>query len=122
MKTALLITTDEKFREIPFENKLEFYYKHIDCDIIEVTHPRMLYKIGDLSNKFIMIVDEEGVLKDNPKLNVYASAFSGISLYGNVMIVKDTGKDFDGLTRKDHEKLATAIRKLLKKLETYYIN
>ena len=122
MSTALLITTDDKFREIEFENTLDFYYKHIECDLIEITTPRVLRKIGGLSDNFIMIVDEEGLLKNNPKLNIYASTFRGMPIYGNVMIVKDNGEDFEGLERSDHEQLALAMNTLLKELERQYYN
>jgi hypothetical protein len=122
MKTALLITTDEKFRQVEFENSLEFFYKNIGCDMIEVTHPWALKKITGKCKNFVIIVDEEGLLKDNPKLNIYASAFRGMSLYGNAMIVKDTGEDFDGLTKEDHEELSSAIFEFLKKLEKQHYN
>lgn len=117
MKTALLITTNDKFKEIKFENSLEFFYKHIGCDMIEVTTPRALCKLAGLSDKFIMVVDEEGLLRENPKLNIYASTFRGMHLFGNVMIVKDNGEDFEGLTKEDHAELSAAIAKLLKMLE-----
>lgn len=126
MKTALLITTDEKFQEIEFENSLEFFYKHIGCDLIKITNPRALRKLADLSDSFIMVVDEERLLRDNPKLNIYGSTFRGMPIYGNVMIVKEVmtndGLDFDGLTREDHEELSAAIVKLLGQLEKQYHN
>ena len=120
MSTALLITTDDKFREVEFENGLDFYYKHIECDMIEVAYLRALHEIGGLSNNFIMICDEEGLLKDNPKFNIYASAFCGTSIYGNAMIVKDDGEDFAGLEREDHEQLSLAIYNLLSDLQRHY--
>ncbi len=121
MTTALLITTDERFKTIEFENSLDFFYKYLECDMIEVTRPRALYHIGDLSKNFIMVVDEESLVKNEaPKLNIYASAFRGMSLYGNVMIVKDNGEDFEGLTKEDHQELSSAIAKLLVKLEKQY--
>lgn len=120
MKTALLITTDDKFVEVEFENSLEFFYKHLNCDMIEVTNLRALRQLGGLSKEFIMVVDEEGLLKDDPKLNIYASTFRGMSIYGNVMIVKDNGEYFEGLAQEDHERLSLAIKKLLTQLERQY--
>lgn len=120
MSTALLITTDDKFREIEFENTLEFFYKHMECDMIEITNPRALRHLAGLSDKFIMVCDEEGLLKDNPKLNIYASTFRGMPIYGHVVIIKENGEDFEGLEREDHEQLSLAIAKLLTALEKEY--
>lgn len=120
MSTALLITTDDKFEQIEFEKNLDFYYEHIECDIIEIAYLRALYDLGGLSNNFIMVVDEEGLLKDNPKLNIYASAFCGTPIFGNVMIVKDDGEDFAGLEKEDHAALSSAIYNLLSDLQRHY--
>jgi len=122
MKTALLITTNDEVKEIEFENSLEFYYKQLDCDVITLTTLRTLHEIAGLSKDFVMIVDEEALMKDEPKFNIYASAFRGTSIYGNAMIVKDNGEDFEGLEKEDHEQLSRAIRTLLDKLEKQYRN
>ena len=122
MKTALLITTDDKFGEIEFDNNLEFFYKNIGCDLIEIVPLRALQELAHLGENFIMVVDEEGLLKDQPKLNIYASVFYGSMIYGNAIIVKDDGEDFVGLEKKDHEELSTAIAVLLGQLEKQYHN
>lgn len=122
MKTALLITTNEEFQEIEFFNELEYYYEHIGCDMIQIVIPYALQEASGKCEDLIMIVDEEGLLKADPKLNIYASAFYGSPVYGNVMIVKDAGEDFDGMEREDHEQLSLAIRILLSDLAQRYKN
>lgn len=126
MKTALLITTDEKFQEIEFFNELDYFYKHIECDLIEIVRPIALQQVTDTCENLIMIVDEEGLLRDSPKLNIYASAFYGRPLYGNVMIVKEIetpdGLDFAGMERDDHKELSAAMVKLFTLLEKQYHN
>ena len=120
MKTALLITTNDEIREIEFEHGLNFFYKNINCNLIEIAYPRALYEFGGLSEKFIMVVDEEGLLRNEPKLNIYASTFHGSPIFGNMMIVKDGGEDFEGLEKEDHKELASAIHQLLNLLELQY--
>ena len=120
MKTALLITTNDEFKEIEFENSLDFFYKNIGCDLIEIVPLRALEEVSDEFEKLIMVVDEEGLLKDEPKLNIYASVFYGSMIYGNVIIVNDGGDDFEGMTREDHDRLATGIAILLNQLERQY--
>ena len=120
MSTVLFITTNDEIKEIEFENNLDFFYKNIGCDLIEIAYPRALHELGGLSEKFIMVVDEEGLLKNEPKLNIFGSTFYGAPIFGNIMIVKDGGEDFEGLERKDHEELASAIHQLLNLLESQY--
>lgn len=125
MTTALLITTEDKFEKVEFENSLAFFYKHIGCDIIEIARPRALRQITGLSEEYIMVVDEESLCKGiAPKLNIFASAFCGACIYGNVMIVKEVetsdGYDFAGLTDEDHANLSLNIAELLDALEKRY--
>lgn len=117
MTTVLLITTDDKFKTIEYENSLDFLYKHIETDIVQVMRPHGLQRIGGLNEKFIMIVDEESLLKPNPKLNFYASTFCGTFIYGNAIIVKENYDDFEGLEKEDHEQISLAMMKLLMKLK-----
>jgi hypothetical protein len=65
---AKLIKTDGTNVEVKPENGTDFtleeLYKHLECDIIEVVY---------MPNDQIMIIDEEGRLKENPKLNPEAT-------------------------------------------------
>lgn len=120
MKTALLITTNDKFHKVEYQPGLQFFYEHIKTDLIEVVIPYCLQRIGSLSEDFIMVVDEESLLKANPKLNIFASTFYGSPIFGNVIIVKENGEDFEGLEEKDHEELGKAVAELFYELEKQY--
>ena len=122
MKTILLITTNDEFKKVKFENTLEFYYKQIGCDMIEIVPVRALYQLNEKCEDYVMIVDEEGLLKDKPKLNIYASVLYGSPIYGNAVIVKDIGEDFDGLEEKDHAEIAGTFAELITLLESQYHN
>lgn len=120
--TALLITTDDKFEVVECDPKrgLKDFYKHIGCDLVQVVAPYGLQRLGLLPENFIMVVDEEGLLKDKPKLNMFASTFYGSPIYGNAMIVKENEEDFEALTEEDHREVRVATAMLLNELETQY--
>lgn len=77
-KSAIQITTDGEITEVkPNEGKiftLEEFYKHTNCDIVEFVY---------LPNDKIMVCDEEGRLRQNPKINLLAT-----------LIVSHLGKNF----------------------------
>lgn len=120
--TALLITTDDKFETVKCnpKNGLKDFYENIGCNLVQVVMPYGLQRIGLLGENYIMVVDEEGLLKDEPKLNVFASTFYGSPIYGNAMIVKENEEDFEALTEEDHREIRVAIAILIDELETQY--
>jgi hypothetical protein len=74
----------------------------MDCDMAEVAARATISDI-----RCIMLVDEEGLLRDNPEYNELASAFresvtSGIfpseGTVGIAAVVKDTGEDLAGFS------------------------
>lgn len=77
-ESATQITTDGKITELkPAEGKiftLKEFYKHTNCDIVEFIY---------LPNDKIMVCDEEGRLRQNPKINLLAT-----------LIVSHLGKNF----------------------------
>lgn len=77
-ESAIQITTDGEITEVkPNEGKiftLEEFYKHTNCDIVEFVY---------LPNDKIMVCDEEGRLRQNPKINLLAT-----------LIVSHLGKNF----------------------------
>lgn len=119
MKTALLITIDD-IKKVEFENGLEYYYKYIECDMIEMVPVRALAYLNEKCEDYVMIVDEESLLKADPKMNVFASVIYGAPIFGNAMIVKDAGEDFAGLEDEDHALLGKTLEKLIEKLENDY--
>lgn len=62
-----------------------------------------------LKGKFVMIVDEEGLLKDNPVPNLVGSYWYGATIAGNLMVLKevmgDEGPELSGLTDKECEEV-----------------
>jgi len=79
---AILITTDGEEKEItPINGKnftLQELYKLIDCTLVEVLH---------LPNRKYMIIDEEGKLKANHKLNGKATLIYSLDyIVGNVVV------------------------------------
>jgi len=92
-KTAIRIAVDGRITEITPKNSTDFsleeFYKYTDCDCIENVY---------LPNDKIMVVDEEGALRENRRVNETASKFlciisvsegkgCTIPIFGNVMII-----------------------------------
>ena len=77
-ESAIQITTDGEITEVkPSDEKiftLKEFYKHTNCDIVEFVY---------LPNDKIMVCDEEGRLRQNPKINLLAT-----------LIVSQLGKNF----------------------------
>lgn len=67
-ESAIQITTDGEITEVkPSDEKiftLKECYKHTNCDIVEFVY---------LPNDKIMVCDEEGRLRQNPKINLLAT-------------------------------------------------
>ena len=67
-ESAIQITTDGEITEVkPSDEKiftLKEFYKHTNCDIVEFVY---------LPNDKIMVCDEEGRLRQNPKINLLAT-------------------------------------------------
>lgn len=91
-ESAIQITTSGEITEVKpgeLENifTLKEFYKYTNCDIVEFVY---------LPNEKIMVVDEEGRLRQNPKINLLASlivthlnggVFSAIC--GDVLIINN---------------------------------
>lgn len=77
-ESAIQITTDGEITEVKPSNEkiftLKEFYKHTNCDIVEFVY---------LPNDKIMVCDEEGRLRQNPKINLLAT-----------LIVSHLGKNF----------------------------
>lgn len=64
------------------ERLLPFSYREIGCDCIEIVRP------DTLKEPYVIIVDEEGLLKDEPKLNTIASYLYGTQNHGQPIVGK----------------------------------
>ena len=96
-----------------FDWDLSWVAKQLGCEWIEIVRPRRL------PEGFIMLVDEEGLLKPN-ELNPVGSWFyqtdkHGEPIVGNVMIVKevpgDEGPEIDGMSEEDVQDIFNLIGK-----------
>lgn len=58
MKVVFIDSEEEQVKEIEIEDKLEEYYKHIGCDLIETVYTTINGK------PVVIICDEEAALKD----------------------------------------------------------
>ena len=87
-ESATQITTDGEITEVkPAKGKiftLKEFYKHTNCDIVEFIY---------LPNDKIMVCDEEGRLRQNPKINLLATLIVShlgknfMPICGNVLII-----------------------------------
>ena len=60
--------------------RLDYYYKAIDCETIDIVHT----SIEDTC----LIVDDEGLFKEKPEVNVIASFLYGIREHGQPIVGK----------------------------------
>lgn len=110
------------------EDKLHWYYDTIGCRCIDIVKPyglEQVAKMYDLKaylDKFSMVVDDEGLLVDEPQVNVVASLLYGADdhgqvLCGDVLIVKDEeteeGIDSVGLNDAEVNMLFAAVNSLI---------
>ena len=78
-------------------------YKEMDCDYVQ--------RLETPNKNMILWVDEEGMLKQNPKTNVRGSILAGEQIFGNVILAgQDSLYGVDGIRFAD-------IEGLLKRLE-----
>ena len=81
----LLITTQNHVKTCCTEHPgLLFFYRQLCCRSIEIIRPFT----GKNTKNQVFIVDEEGALKPN-QINVVASMFYGMPIYGNVLLAKE---------------------------------
>lgn len=93
-------------------NKMQGWYKEIDCDLVEIVRAK------NLPEPYVIICDEEFLLKGEPVLNPIASVLYGIRdhgqpICGTVLIGKDRftddGIETVGCSRKEVETITGYI-------------
>lgn len=110
-------TSDAVICDPERDSLLDFMYSQIECDSIETVYLR---KHREFVNGFtpLMIVDEEGLLKDDRKINWVASALYHGTIVGNVLLgmegIRDGEPDIIGFPDKgeailNYAKLMSAI-------------
>lgn len=109
---ALLIT-DQNIMVVDFPQtddtgeKLDWYYQTIDCDCIDIVRPYGLENMAAdagldaLIGAYALVVDDESLLKAEPKVNPIASLLYGSDLhnqplFGKVLVAKNQARD-DGI-------------------------
>lgn len=95
----MLIPERGHIKMLPFEpgeNDLDFFYEHLNCDLIDIVRPYMLQKETGKCKNIILIVDDEGLLKANPKPNIFASLAYGYPIFGKAIVAKEQARD-DGI-------------------------
>lgn len=78
------------------ESVLDFCYRVIGCKTIDIVRPQ------NLDAAYCMIVDDEGLLAERPRFNVFASHLYGAHVHGqpivgNAVLMKNR-QDDDGVT------------------------
>ena len=100
--------------DIPPFSSWEWFEKQIDCDIIETVHPRNF-------PEWTLLIDGNGLLKNNLPLNVLASVMYGTHTHGSpivgdVLLLKNVitnfGYDTVGLENEDIEKAYEMLDKV----------
>lgn len=106
MKALLIKPNAEGIETLDFpkDNHLDFYYKHLDCDLIDIVKPYGLNE-GDFPN-YDLIIDDEGMLKAEPQVNTIASLLYGViehgqPIFGRAMLVKHEGAENVGMSEKE---------------------
>lgn len=78
------------------ESVLDFCYRVIGCNTIDIVAPQ------NLDDKYCMVVDDEGLCADQPRLNAFASYLYGAHVHGqpivgNAVLMKNH-RDDDGVS------------------------
>lgn len=98
--------------EVPDKREWTWYPQQIGCDYFENVYPR------GLEEPYMMIVDEEGLFKDKPVLNFYASWLyethkHGQPIVGDALIMKqiivDGEPEIGGMEKKEAEALQRKV-------------
>ena len=121
MEKLILVKPNDIMRLLDFDSNdddsLDFYYKHIECDLIDIVQPYAVREELDKCNDLILIVDDEGALKNNPKLNIFASLVCGQPIYGNALVAKEQARDDGlytvGLNMRDVKEFENALSRLI---------
>lgn len=106
MKKIVKVETNGKVTmlDAPEEISCAWCAEQIGCEWVEVVHPKRM------ATPFILIVDEEGLLKDRPVLNVagswlYETDVHGAPIAGNILILReeigDEGPEFAPMDEED---------------------
>ena len=121
MGKVMLLKPGPDVQIINFEDSLEFYYKQIECRLIDIVRPYALLEVSKKCKGLILIVDDEGLLVDKPKINQFATLAYGQTLCGNVILAKEKyteeGIITVGLTEEDVNAFNEALIKIIDRIK-----
>ena len=115
MAKAIKLHTDGRVEiiDVPQQKSLlDWFYLQLGCGMIENVYPR------GLEDPYMMVVDEEGLLKDSPVINylgsyLYETQEHGHPIVGTVLVMQRVwtydGPDIGGIPEKEAQKLARTI-------------
>ena len=100
--------------DVPNNATLDYFYKGIGCDFVEIVRPVRL------ANGYVLIIDEEGLMKRPATVNVVASALydtpnHGSPIVGNAYLVKEAitpdGADLESLDATEAREFRNTFKK-----------
>jgi hypothetical protein len=107
--TGILVDVENETAEVTtIERNLHEYYRILHCDCIDIT----MRKIGKFGKRFYNIIcDDEGLLKDNPKISAI-NDLGQVMLCGSLFIVNDDENgELSSLTKDDQIWIMRFIQK-----------
>ena len=77
---SVLLPADGLPKVVEFKGKdnLNFFYDELDCEFIDIVNTTM--------KDVCLVVDDEGLLKEAPKVNVIASLLYGVQQHGQPIV------------------------------------
>jgi hypothetical protein len=115
MAKAIKLRTDGHIEiiDVPQQRRLlDWLYLQIRCDTVETVYPR------GLQEPYMMVMDEEALLKDHPVINflgswLYETQMHGHPICGTVLVMQRVltwdGPDIGGIPEEEARKLADSI-------------
>lgn len=103
------------------EDKLGFFYEHVDCETIDIVSAYGI-KDSQVLKGVSLVVDDEGLFKEEVTVNPIGSLLYGLldhgqPLVGNVLVCKDIytddGIESGGFTDEEILELQLVINKLV---------
>lgn len=100
--------------DVPDQRDWRWFPRQIGCEYFENVYPR------GLADPYMMIVDEQGLFKDKPVLNFFASWLYGTHqhgqpIVGDVLIMKtvetEDGPDVAGLEKEEAETIQEMVHR-----------
>lgn len=114
MSYAIKLTATGTFQivEIPENRDWRWPSQQIGCDLIDIV------RTDGLGHEFVMIVDDEGLLKEDPMINMIASVLYGFKkhgefLVGDVLIMREDEEDLAGLDSDQIDEVFLKIAEMM---------